>query len=446
MPRSWSPVAEPSPLSRRRRAIAVIAAVACVVMVLGLGASRVIKSPQQVAADASPPAPSVLTARVERRVLKQTVVLRGDVRAGFTYELTPSTTSAGTSIVTSVPLKAGSEAKAGQVVLEVAGRPLFVLPGVKPAYRDLRPGYSGEDVKQLQTALKAIGYDTREYTGYFGQGTKTAIHAFYTSIGFQALPTSADDESRLAAARNKVKLAQRALADAKDADRIAAPDQRASTAKVVQRAADDLADAQSELVNLTKQTGPMLPLGEYAFIASFPARVEGLKAQVGRAIEAPALTLSAGPLRIVAKLTPGQQQAIRPGMAAEIASETLGLTANGSVESVGELETDRENPAASGYPMVITPTSPLDPRLTRQNVQVRVAAAASDGEVLVVPLSALFSGADGQANVVQKEPNGHERRVAVTVGMSGDGYVVITPLDAGLDVGDDVVIGSGSKR
>ncbi len=53
--------------------------VAAVVTAGGLWAATLIKSPAQVAADAAPPPPSVLTAPVENRVVSQTLTARGEV-------------------------------------------------------------------------------------------------------------------------------------------------------------------------------------------------------------------------------------------------------------------------------------------------------------------------------------------------------------------------------
>jgi hypothetical protein len=75
---------------------------------LGLVLTRVIRSPQQVLADTAAPAPGVLTAPVEFRVLQDTVVRRGLVGAETSIEVTPLP-AAGTAVVTNVRVKAGDE-------------------------------------------------------------------------------------------------------------------------------------------------------------------------------------------------------------------------------------------------------------------------------------------------------------------------------------------------
>ena len=52
--------------------------------------------------------------------------------------------------------------RAGDVLVEVTGRPVIALTGPLPAYRDLVVGDIGPDVAQLEQALAAIGFDPGE--------------------------------------------------------------------------------------------------------------------------------------------------------------------------------------------------------------------------------------------------------------------------------------------
>jgi peptidoglycan hydrolase-like protein with peptidoglycan-binding domain len=406
--------------------------------VAGLSASVWVKSPQEQAAAAGPPSPSVLTAGVEQRVLNQTLVLRGDVGAAQSMEVTPSAKGTGKPVVTAVRVKEGDAVQSGAVVLEVSGRPLIVLPGDKPAFRDLRPGYTGDDVKQLQQALKSLGFNPGEFAGTFGSGTKAALLKYFAKIGYPATPTGDNDQAQLAAAARQVTQAERAVADAKDALAAVPPAQKATPQKAVDRATEDLAQAKKSQSDLIAATGPTLPLSEYVFLPSFPARVDGLKAAVGAEVAAPAITLSSGALKIRATLASEQRKSVKPGMAVEMVSETEGVTLQGTVESIGELKTDKTNPANTGFPMIVAPKTALEQRLAGQNVRLTISANSSGKPVLVVPLAALFSGSDQKVSVIRRSRDGREERVAVTPGMQGDGWVAI---DGALAVGDRVVIG-----
>jgi peptidoglycan hydrolase-like protein with peptidoglycan-binding domain len=50
----------------------------------------------------------------------------------------------------------------------------------------LRPGSTGEAVRQLQQALKALGYDPGAIDGHFGSSTEAAVKAFQSAQGIAA--------------------------------------------------------------------------------------------------------------------------------------------------------------------------------------------------------------------------------------------------------------------
>lgn len=418
-----------STLRSRRRALGGSAVAAASLIVIGFVAGSSIRSPQQVAAEAAGPGLTTLTTPVERRVLTSTVVLRGDVSASRTVEVTPSSKEAQT-IVTAVKAEQGQEIRPGKVILEVSGRPLFALPGVKPAYRDLRPGAKGDDVAQLQKALKQLGHDPGEYDGVFGEGTKTAVRALYEAIGYE-VPTTGDAQE-LSAAEDRVAEAEDAVA----AGRAGA----GAGADGAQRAGERLRRARQDLDEVRARSGPMLPTGEFVFLPAFPARVAATQATLGAPVKAPLVTLSSGRLEIRGSLNPGQRDLVRKGQSVQILSETTGVTAKGTVASVGPLVQDKDT-GASSHPLTVTPDGPLAAELAGSNVQVRIETAASSGKVLVVPVAALFASPDGTTNVVRRLPSGEEEQIPVTAGMSANGMVAVTPRRAtALRAGERVVI------
>jgi peptidoglycan hydrolase-like protein with peptidoglycan-binding domain len=417
---------------------------------LGVAATRVIRSPQQSLADQQPPPRGVLTAPVEFRFLRDTVVLRGTVGAGQSLEVTPAPAE-GRAVVTGVHVTAGDEFGQGAVLVEVAGRPVLALAGAVPAYRDLRPGLSGKDVTQLQTSLKALGHDPGGANGTFGPGTKQALKSLYANLGYEV--ATAGDDATLQAAQSRVTAAQRALAQAQEA--LAAleadpppspgpgqPDPLAQARDQVRFAQEDLDAAAHDRDEVVRTSGPMLPLSEYVFLPSFPGRVEASSARVGAEVAPPLLIISSGALVVRARLNPGQRALVADGMPVQILAELQNLTAAGVVASIGELSQDDRG--ARSYPMLVTPTeSPLDERLAGADARLTVQAAATAGEVLVVPLTAVYNGADGNTAVLKVLPGGRQQRVAVTAGVSGDGFVAVTPVDGSLAAGDLVVVGAG---
>jgi hypothetical protein len=177
------------------------------------------------------------------------------------------------------------------------------------------------------------------------------------------------------------------------------------------------------------------------YLPSFPARVNAVGGRVGDEVKAPLITLSSGVLVVRADLNPAQRILLKEGMTVRIDSELDGLTGNGRIESIGALQ---ENEAGNRtHPAVITAVGkPFDPKLFGVDVRLTVEAASTGKAVLVVPLTALYATADGTSGVLRRRPDGTSERIAVTPGMSGDGYVAVTPVSGELKAGDAVVVGS----
>ncbi|MER7702942.1 peptidoglycan-binding protein [Kitasatospora sp. NPDC097605] len=519
---------------RRRRALVLVVAAAVALAGGGVAASTMIKSPAQAAADSEPPAPDVLTAAVEKRVLTDSVVIRGQVSAGQSVDVAPAGgggTTGAKPVVTKLPAKVGDQVQAGQSVLEVAGRPVFALHGDLPVYRDLKPGATGQDVKQLQQALKELGFGSDgDPEGSYGAGTKEAVKNFYAARGYDPLPATPEGDAQVTAAQDAVTGGERALADAKDAlkqakkrydDAVTAARQQeqaqqqaqqqqaqqqqaqqqaqqsatpttgsgdtgrpaapggaapapagespvdaARTAvdtaqKQVNRATEDLAKLRKKVTDAKTAAGPMVPAAELLFLSGFPARVDAVTGRVGGEVSGKVLTVSAGALVVKGSLTLSDKGLVHPGQTVEVLSEVTGVKAAGKVGAVADTPGDGQqagaaqgggpgggqNPApapggaANGYPMVVQPDAPLDPRLAGQDVRLTVQAASSAGPVLVVPLSAVSATADGKTVVTVYE-NGQRRRVEVTPGTVGGGSAEVRPLTEGtLKEGDQVIVG-----
>ena len=93
-------------------------------------------------------------------MLSADVVTRGTVRFGLPQpvSLAPSPLKAAPGWSRRCPYGTLS-CNEGDVVLTASGRPVFVLQGQVPAYRDLTPGLTGADVDQLKQALDRMGFE-----------------------------------------------------------------------------------------------------------------------------------------------------------------------------------------------------------------------------------------------------------------------------------------------
>jgi peptidoglycan hydrolase-like protein with peptidoglycan-binding domain len=94
-------------------------------------------------------------------------------------------------LITTLPL-VNTQFEEGDVILTASGRPVFVLQGEVPAFRDLVPGISGKDVRQLEEGLKRLGFDPGPVDGTYDEQTSAAVGTWYTSAGYEPFgPTTA---------------------------------------------------------------------------------------------------------------------------------------------------------------------------------------------------------------------------------------------------------------
>jgi multidrug efflux pump subunit AcrA (membrane-fusion protein) len=210
---------------------------AVVLTVGGFAAGRFVRSPAQVAAEAEPPEPTLITAQVVRGEISKTVIARGDVvpseqvtiAAGGGWlrhsevaspavgAVVPPAANGGAAVLTGSFVEVGDEVAEGQVIVEVSERPVFALQGDAPLTRDLRPGATGGDVLRLQEALARLGLFGGRLTGVFGAATQEAVVALYGQSGYEPVATdngTGEDEDALAAADLAVARARSGAVDA----------------------------------------------------------------------------------------------------------------------------------------------------------------------------------------------------------------------------------------
>ena len=220
--------------SRRIKMLAgVLAAVAAAASLAWVVGSR-IESPADAAARTAAPAPSPILVPVEKRVLGSSVVTRGTVRFGLPepISIAPSTLKPAAGLIATLPLR-GVQVPEGGALLTASGRPVFVLRGNLPAYRDLVPGIRGDDVRQLKEALTRLGYDPGTVDGYYSQQTAAAVARWYRAKGWEPFgPT-----------REQLALIRTLEHDAGDANKVA---QAAATAAAAAAPAVDAARAAAE--------------------------------------------------------------------------------------------------------------------------------------------------------------------------------------------------------
>ncbi|MEU9874991.1 peptidoglycan-binding protein [Streptomyces phaeochromogenes] len=373
-------------LGSRRQLSALVGAV----VLVGAGgwfAGTQVRSPADAAASHRAPKAGPVTVEVERRSLTATVVATGTV--AFTSPRPLSLAgSVGTGAVTSpagegaeqrvtkAPV-AGTKVKEGDVLMTVNGRPVLALAGSVPMYRAMGPGATGDDVKQLQKALRRLGFDPGSAGGTFGQATATAVTNWYRNKGYEAQQPSAEDQQQLGQLQQAVSSAQEALlttrsGDADDdsgagtgtgtggkastgtetgagtgtgaetgdeANAGTRTDAQSSTDRQVQaiqlRSAQKSLDmANSALSSFRATYGTKVPAGEVVFFPELPVRLDKVTVKTGDAPSGPVGTVTGSELLVEAAVPGEDAELLRRGMPVEVTT-TGGEKVKGKVEAIG---------------------------------------------------------------------------------------------------------------
>ncbi len=307
------------PLGPRRLFFGGLAIGVVAMSVVGLATTVFIESPHDVAALSAAPASTPITAVARWQVLRHAITVQGIVRSRRPIFLTAMAPFS-TVTLTRMPEKAGDRVRPGHLIAEIDGRPVILLRGRLPAYRNLHEGDHGPDVSQLQRNLVHFGYADFDPRGYFGDSTALALLLFYRHLGYVA-PIYHRRVTRPPATREP-----------------AAP----------HSAAHGIAARRTTSVFVIPSA--YLPRSEVVFIPSASALVTAVGARVGDLVGGAAvLTLATGSPYVTADLTAHQAAEARLGMPATIVAASPRLTARGSGDQ-DRLAATRRRTAATRLP------------------------------------------------------------------------------------------------
>jgi peptidoglycan hydrolase-like protein with peptidoglycan-binding domain len=196
-------------------------------------------------------------------------------------------------VITTLPGR-NAQFKEGEVLFIASGRPVFVLQGQIPTYRDLGPGAEGKDVRQLEEGLKRLGFDPGHVDGIFDSMTGTAVAEWYKAAGFDAFGPTLEQLATirtLETSREDAARANISAASAASGADLALESARLKAQQAVKAATADLEAAASERVAAVVKPGQATsrPAAEAkieaARAALRAARAEG-EATVHAAVEA----------------------------------------------------------------------------------------------------------------------------------------------------------------
>lgn len=368
------------------------------------------------AASATPPSPSLVTAPVTAGPLLDSATFSGVLSRETVLTVTGPTARPGVSrqVITKVPVKTGQSVRSGQVVAEVSGRPVIVLSGRFPAYRDIGDGDEGPDVRQMQQALRAR-YGT-PVTGRADSRTLADLRRLYRAIGYSA--PSGD----------------RAAAGEEPSPGPSSPP--AGGTEVLR-----------------------VPSGEFFFVPDLPAVVGSTPGRVGGDGGGPLVTLTGGEWQLLVRLDPTTERMVE---SMPKGGQFHLDDAEGPVVRLLEIRTVGTDgqPDGSGNPATGSSATPQpvealeggereavfvltgkpDGAALGQQREIFMERGRSSADAVVVPASALWTDADESVSVEIAEADDSTRPVAVEVVLSVGGRVAVRPRNEELPVGARVVV------
>ena len=164
----------------RRRRLTTWAVAAVAIAVIGSGALYAVAAPGRTTA-ATTDGPKESTTTVTRQTLVNSQQVDGTL--GYSGSTTVSAQLPG--IVTALP-GLGRTVTRGHPLYSVDETPVVLMYGSGPAYREMKPGDEGQDVRQLEANLQALGYDGFTADDTYTAATARAVERWQKDLG---LPT-----------------------------------------------------------------------------------------------------------------------------------------------------------------------------------------------------------------------------------------------------------------
>ncbi|WP_243854759.1 peptidoglycan-binding protein [Canibacter zhoujuaniae] len=420
--------------------VAVIAAVALASLLAGVLIMQFIVSPAELAARKEAPEAGPISAPIELRKIENKIITRGEI--SFADAVAVELDTAGSEerpIITGNLPKVGDLLEAGTLALEVAGRPVVVLPGELPAYRTLKVGMQGPDVLQLKQALASLGYGVGDVTSnLFDAATSEAVAALYRDLGYKAPDGGLEG-------RKTIRDLERQYSEAQDVEPV---DQGL------------LRDIEEQYRLAVEANMVYLPASEVLYLTDLPRRVDELRVKRGDVLSGSPMSVSGATLSITGTVSKQDAESITVGSTATFVHRGKDYTATVKEVRRGSANTENKDEGSEGdknsnsgdssgrYQVVLEPQGLSAEDVTElrgNNVRVTIPIAATESEVLAVPVAAVTAGSGGEDRIellISKDKGGMETAlVEVTTGLAAEGFVEISSTDKRVKEGAKVVVG-----
>jgi len=197
---------------------------------------------------------------------------------------------------------------------------------------------------------------------------------------------------------------------------------------------------RADVQRLAAKSGVQVPADEVLFFPSLPLRVDTVKAKRGSTVSGPVMSVTNSRLAIDSSLAASDAKLVNAGDRVTVEDQDLGIKLRGRVGRVADTPgTNGVDP--SRFYLEVVPEVGSE-TLVGASVKLTIAVKSTNGRVLVVPVSALSLGDDGNARV-QVRSRARTRLVRVVPGLSASGLAEVRPMAKGeLRPGDLVIVGS----
>jgi hypothetical protein len=284
--------------------------------------------------------------------------------------------------------------------MTISGRPVFLVRGDQPSYRDLGPAIRGRDVAQLEQALVRLGLDPGPVDDWYDLTTARAVRALYERSGFPVL-----NASRL---------------------------QLRTTEPVETKLLDDGYSTG----------GVQVASDEAVFLPNLPLRVSEIKTKLGIEPTEALLTITDSTVSVDGGLTLDEARLVKTGMEIRVDEPALGIATRGTVTEVADRPGTKGVDSFHVYFAASVENAPQS--LVGSSVRLTIPISSTQGPVLAVPVSAVYLEPDGKSSV-RRSVNDDVEVIPVQPGVSSDGYVAVTSADGALKAGDMVLVGTGPR-
>jgi hypothetical protein len=431
--------------SPRRRWGRMAAATGVVVVLAASGsawlAASQARTPEQRAASAAAPPRSSVTVPAEAGPLVDRRTWDGTLTrsSNLVVRGPESGEGAARQVVTRLSVKAGDKLANGSLGAEISGRPLFLLEGAFPAYRDLREGMQGPDVRQLQRALQQ-SYGT-PLTGTFDGRTARDLKRLYRSAGYRPMP---GNEGGTDPGTNPGGTTGSGGTSGSTGGKTDGAENGGGAAGATGATGATTSSTGSSGTGSSGTAGApppatrtvvTLPMSEVVFMGSLPATVGEVSGRVGANASEPLFTVTGGRWQIKIPVTDTALPdftSLPQGTRAKISGDRLGGAAlQGSYERV-----------STGTPRhaFFDVTGAVPDTALGSSVKVEAVRRSSSPDSLIVPVSALWTDPAGLVSVTVVQGD-RRRHVPVDVGLTVGGRAAVTGADPTLAKGAQLLVG-----